>query len=193
MNLDEFNGVQGLMRLETTLGLSHEGAELSRLGAIVTNVERRVAAWERMTPSALMREHAVLDALFAVTERVDVSAFVNGGELPNYWWSRLAIQLDGIGVYDRLLKQIHRETHALSAQEYLQEARSLGGIQAGVAAKARAASWHADCVNRAREMLDGGRAPRELTGILAIRFNKTPRRVRTALQAAGVLESRKRK
>lgn len=68
-----------------------------------------------------------------------------------------------------------------------------GGKHAGLAAKARAANWHADCADKAREMLKQGRAPRELAGILAVRFDKTSRQVRTALQAAGVLHAKKRK
>lgn len=74
-----------------------------------------------------------------------------------------------------------------------QAAAKRGGKRAASTARARAASWHADCADRAREMLRQGRAPRELTGILAQRFNKTSRQVRTALQAAGVLESKKGK
>lgn len=68
-----------------------------------------------------------------------------------------------------------------------------GGKNAGRAAKARAADWQDDCVDKARTMLKQGRAPRELAGILASRFGKTSRQVRAVLQRAGVLSARKRK
>jgi hypothetical protein len=54
----------------------------------------------------------VLSRLFTVTEKVSVAAFVNAGHVPDVWWANLALRLRERGLFDRLLKQIHRDTHA---------------------------------------------------------------------------------
>lgn len=66
-----------------------------------------------------------------------------------------------------------------------------GGKNAGRAAKARAADWQTDCKHRARELLKLGRSPRSLAGILAPRFGKSTRQVRTVLGKAGILAVKK--
>lgn len=70
--------------------------------------------------------------------------------------------------------------------------RSRGGKKTATVLRARAAHWQAECADKAREMLTQGRAPRELSGILAKRFGASPRQVRTVLQQAGLLTARSR-
>lgn len=72
-----------------------------------------------------------------------------------------------------------------------QLAAKLGGKRAGRSAKARAADWHAICVEKARGMLKQGRSPHELAGILAKRHGVSARQVRTVLKQAGLLSMRK--
>lgn len=74
-----------------------------------------------------------------------------------------------------------------------QRGSKLGGKTTGDAAKANAAGWQVNCTEKARGMLKQGRGAHELAGILAERFHKTPKQVRTVLQAAGVLHAKKRK
>lgn len=63
-----------------------------------------------------------------------------------------------------------------------------GGVRAGRAAKTKAAAWQEECAKAARELLQCGRSPRELAGILSQRFHVTPRQVCNALKLQGSLK-----
>jgi hypothetical protein len=113
---EQYNGEGGLAGLESSLGLTANGDESGRIGAVIEEVRRRVVKWEGSPAKELLRDHEAISRLFTVTEKVHVASYVNNGRLPGFWWSRLAIALDGEALYDRLLTQIHRETAAQSAQ-----------------------------------------------------------------------------
>lgn len=66
--------------------------------------------------------------------------------------------------------------------------RRRGGKSAANVAKTRAAAWQEECAKAARELLQHGRSPRELAGILSKRFHVTPRQVRNALKLQGVTQ-----
>lgn len=59
-----------------------------------------------------------------------------------------------------------------------------GGRKAGERRQAEAAAWHQECVEAARKLLEAGRSPRELAGILAPRFHVTSAQVRNVLKKA---------
>lgn len=61
-----------------------------------------------------------------------------------------------------------------------------GGDQTALMKKAEAATWHAECVAKARTLLARGKSSRELAGILAPQFNVSPRRIRDVLKKAEV-------
>lgn len=151
--VDRYNSEQGLAKLESVLGLTAHGSESDRIDAIVAEVERRVCEWEKWTPSALLRDGDAISALFTVTDKVHVASVVNNGRLPGFWWAHLAVRLVDAGQYDRLDKQINRETNARMAQSFLKDERSMGGkAKAANAATAPAKSaikaewdaWQAD-------------------------------------------------
>lgn len=125
--IEQYNGEPGLIRMEQALGLVAAGDDSSRIDAIVTIVGRLVTEWEQMTPSALLKYHNEIEVLFHVIDRVGISSHVNHGALPRCWWGLLAARLDESGMYDRLQKQIRRETDALSARRFLKDERSMGG------------------------------------------------------------------
>jgi hypothetical protein len=124
---DRYNGEEGLSRLEAALGSTPIGDEASRIASIAVRVEKKVSEWEATKRSALLRDHELISRLFTLTEKVNVSAYVNQGCLPDTWWARLALALDKSGVFDRLTNQIHRESMAMMAKDVMQEDRSLGG------------------------------------------------------------------
>jgi hypothetical protein len=129
--VDRYNSDWGLSQLEAVLGLHARGEQLSRIDDIVNDVVRKVSAWEAMTPTALIKHDVVMSALFAVQDKAHVSRVVNNGRLPDFWWARLAIRLDEVGIYDRLSDQIHRETQARMAQGILSDERGMGGKAKG--------------------------------------------------------------
>lgn len=205
-SLSRYDGEDGLVNLERAFGVNAKGDVLQRVKAVAAEIQHQIERWERMRTFELLRDHARFAALFTTIDRADMYAFSHNPEAlgavgdkgitwPDCWWGLLAARLDDCGLWRRLWDQIHRETHAVEAAPTMKEERSMAasrnGKRAGVAAKAKAAAWHADCARKAREMLKQGRAPRTLAAILAARFHKTPRQVRTALQAAGVLHAKK--
>ena len=123
---ERYDGQSGLERLESLLELPSSGEESERIAAIVATVGRLVPEWEGITPTALRAHHEVISALFTVTEHAALSSYVSGGHLPNCWWARLVVTLDE-GLYDRMIKQIHRETRAWYAEGTIREERSMGG------------------------------------------------------------------
>src|SRR5690606_21219241 len=80
-------------------------------------------------------DHDAIQALFVVTEKVSMSSYMSNGRLPDCWWARLALRLDERGLYDALTKQIHRETHARAAREFLRDERGMGGRAKAAKAK----------------------------------------------------------
>lgn len=64
--------------------------------------------------------------------------------------------------------------------------RMKGGKKSAEAKQSDVASWHAKCAEKARALLQQGKAPRELAGILAPIFNVTPTAIRTVLKEAKV-------
>lgn len=61
----------------------------------------------------------------------------------------------------------------------------LEGFSKGGKSKATPA-WHADCIRRARALLEGGRAPHELAGLLAQRLPRNVKTIRGVLKKAGI-------
>ena len=117
-----------LATLESALGVTVDGDESARLDLVVTTLASRIDEWEQMTPSELMgRDHELIETLFRISDKASMSAFMNDGRLPSCWWARLVIRLDRNGLYDRLTDQIHRETQAQFAKEFLRDERSIGG------------------------------------------------------------------
>lgn len=68
-----------------------------------------------------------------------------------------------------------------------------GGIRAGCTAKSKAAEWQTECINLAHSLLVAGRQLHELAGILAQRYGRTDRQVRSVLQKDGLLPTRSKK
>ncbi|MFC5583339.1 hypothetical protein [Rhodanobacter terrae] len=64
--------------------------------------------------------------------------------------------------------------------------RKKGGKKAAAVNKAVAAPWHASCAEKARALLEQGKSPRELTGMLATQFQRDVTTIRRVLKKAGV-------
>jgi len=73
---------------------------------------------------------------------------------------------------------------------FLWEARKKGpksgGKESGDSRKRDADTWHSQCVEKARELLEQGRSQHELAGILAKHFHKTATTIRAILKKAQV-------
>lgn len=197
---EHYDGEEGLARFETALGLAAKGDASRRIKSAVAEIERLIGEWEQTRTIELLRDHTRFNAVFTLMDRADMYAYLRNREQlgavgdagltwPDCWWGRLAYEVEARGLWERLWGQIHRETNAKLAAPTLKEERSIvasrNGKRAGLAAKKKAANWHADCVSKARELLKQGKAPHELAGILATRYGKTARQVRTVLQQAG--------
>lgn len=124
---DSYIGKRGLASLETTLGLPGCGDEASRIAAIVTEIERRVSSWEKVTPKALMRDKAVIDAIFCAGEQAEMFAFAHNGHLPDCWYGRLLYRM-GPDLWRRFTRQMSRDTNARVARLASAEERRMGGL-----------------------------------------------------------------
>lgn len=61
-----------------------------------------------------------------------------------------------------------------------------GGKSTGRAKKAAAEEWHIECIAKAHELLKQGKSPRELAGILSVKFKRSTRQVNQVLKKAEV-------
>ena len=61
-----------------------------------------------------------------------------------------------------------------------------GGKANGASKSTAAAEWQHKCIERARELLEQGKSPRELAGILAPQFAVSTRQIRDVLKKAEV-------
>jgi len=68
-----------------------------------------------------------------------------------------------------------------------QRGRGRGGAEAGRVSRGAAAAWQAEAVKAARSMLAAGTQPRNLAGILASRYHKSARTLRTILKKAELI------
>lgn len=68
----------------------------------------------------------------------------------------------------------------------LARGRMKAGKKTAKAKQSDAASWHAKCAEKARALLQQGRAPRELAGVLAPIFGVTPKAIRSVLKKANL-------
>lgn len=140
-----------MVRLEASLGLSHDGDESARSGAIALDIERRVLAWEGMRPKELLKDREVFDAIFSAFEMASVFAFMNDGYLPKRIDGRL---LDRMGpVWTRFIKQVSRETAAERARQSGREERQRGGWER--AAKSPKTAAKADAFKLWKERREG--------------------------------------
>ena len=59
-----------------------------------------------------------------------------------------------------------------------------GGKSTGRAKRAAAELWHTECVSKALELLKQGKSPRELAGILSVKFKRSTRQVNEVIKKA---------
>lgn len=116
------------------------------------------------------------------TERVELAALESA--------FRKACRGDFEAAGRMLRTYVMAEAHRRAASNLAVEAavtragKRVGARRAAKTNQEKAARWQAACLQAAAEMRRSGRAERDLAGILAVRFQKTPTTIRNLLKKA---------
>ncbi len=123
----------GLGRLEESLGIipAADNDRSSRIDVVVAEVAKTVPLWEQMGPVDLKEDKPLMDRLFSMAEKTQMFAAVHGGRLPNTWWAETSCRLRDAGIFDRLMTQVHRNTHHMTAERHLADQSAHIGSKGG--------------------------------------------------------------